>query len=244
MIGLLQNSMKRPLLYTYTILSYSLLYPFTFFVVLMILFLHTTRFQKPVPAVIKFWARGSFLMIGKFYKIEGRENVKPGQKYILLTNHSSLFDIMGIMSINANVSWFGRANLMQIPVFGKVLRVIHYIPMQSSDLRNTKTMIDQLIQSTENQTVAIFPEGTRTTTGDLNRFHKGFLHVLKASQLDILPVTLRGFYEFKPKNRFYFNYPVKLSARIHPPISYKGLEHLEDREIIEKVKTLIESALN
>jgi 1-acyl-sn-glycerol-3-phosphate acyltransferase len=211
--------------------------------VLTVLFLHTTGLRKTTPTVLKFWARGSFLMIGKFYKIEGREYVKPGQKYILLTNHSSLFDIMGIMAINSSVSWFGRANLTHIPVFGKVLRVIHYIPMQSSDLKNTKNMIGELIRSTENQTVAIFPEGTRTTTGDLNRFHKGFLHVLKASQLDILPVTLRGFYEFKPKNRFYFNYPVKLSAHIHPPISYKGLEHLDDREIIEKVKTQIASAL-
>ncbi len=105
-------------------------------------------------------------------------------------------------------------------------------------------MLAQLIKSTENQTVAIFPEGTRTTTGNLNRFHKGFLHILKASQLDILPVTLKSFYEFKPKNRFYFNYPVKLSARIHSSISYSGLENLEDRGIIEKVRASIESALN
>ncbi len=235
--------MRRPLLYTYTVLSYGLLYPFTFFIVLTVLFLHTVGFEKSLPAVIRFWARGSFLMIGKFYRIEGREHIHPGQKYILLTNHSSLFDIMGIMAINANISWFGRANLTQIPVFGKVLRMIHYIPMQSSDLKNTKNMIGELIHNTESQTVAIFPEGTRTITGELSRFHKGFLHVLKASQLDILPVTLRGFYEFKPKNRFYFNYPVKLSARIHPPIAYQGLQHLDDREIIDKVKTQIASAL-
>lgn len=236
--------MKRPILYTYTILSYSLLYPFTFFIVLTVLLLHTLRFQKTIPAIVKLWAYSSFLMIGKFYKIEGWEHFDKNRKYILLTNHSSLFDIMGIMAISSRVSWFGRADLMQIPVFGKVLRVLHYIPMQSTDLKNTKNMIGQLIKGTENQTVAIFPEGTRTTTGSLNRFHKGFLHVLKASQLDILPITLKGFYEFKPKTRFYFNYSVKLSARIHPPISYSGLKNLEDREIIEKVRASIESALN
>ncbi|MBE0649486.1 MAG: 1-acyl-sn-glycerol-3-phosphate acyltransferase [Bacteroidales bacterium] len=235
--------MRRPILYTYTILSYSVLYPFTFFIVITILMLHSVGFKKKIPLIIKFWASGSFLMIGKFYKIEGREHFDPNRKYIILTNHSSLFDIMGIMSICSKVSWFGRANLMQIPVFGKVLRIINYIPMQTTDLKNTKDMVGQLIKSTENQTVAIFPEGTRTTTGNLNRFHKGFLHVLKASQLDILPVTLKGFYEFKPKNRFYFNYPVKLSARIHPPISFKGLEKLDDREIIETVRAHIESAL-
>lgn len=236
--------MKRPILYTYTILSYSLLYSFTFFIVLSVILLHTLGFRKAIPTIIKLWASSSFLLIGKFYKIEGWEHFDKNRKYILLTNHSSLFDIMGIMAICSHVSWFGRANLMQIPVFGKVLRIIHYIPMQTTDLQNTKNMIGKLIESTDNQSVAIFPEGTRTTTGSLNRFHKGFLHVLKASQLDILPVTLKGFYEFKPKTRFYFNYSVKLSARIHPPISYSGLKNLEDREIIEKVRTSIESALN
>lgn len=236
--------MKHPLLYTYTILSYSLLYPFTFFIVFTILLLHTLGFKKTIPTVIKLWSHGSFLMIGKFYKIEGREHFDQNRKYILITNHSSLFDIMGIMAICSRVSWFGRANLMHIPFFRNVLRVIHYIPMESTDLKNTNNMLGQLIKSTENQTVAIFPEGTRTTTGNLNRFHKGFLHVLKASQLDILPVTLKGFYEFKPKNRFYFNYTVKLSAIIHPPISYRGLENLEDREIIKRVRTCIESTLN
>ena len=235
--------MKHPILYTYTILSYTLLYPFTFLITLTILFMYHLGFQKQIPFVIWFWAHTSFLLIGKYYKIEGRENFDKKRKYILVSNHSSLFDIMGIMAICSRISWFGRANLMQIPVFGNVLQAIHYVPMQTDGLRNTKNMVGQLVKNSESQTVAIFPEGTRTTTGDLSRFRKGFLHVLKASKLDILPVTLNGFYEFKPKNRFYFNYPIKLSAKIHPPISYDELEQMEDNEIIERVRNSIASAL-
>jgi len=235
--------MRSSILYTYTILSYTILYPFTFFIVLIILMLNKLGLEKAIPKVIGFWAQGAFLMIGKFYQIEGRENLNKGRKYILMANHASLFDIMGIMAICPGISWFGRANLLEIPVFGKVLEVIHYIPMKSTDLKNAKQMIEQLIRRTENQTVAIFPEGTRTTNGEMNNFHKGFLHVLKASKLDILPVSLIGFYEFKPKNRFYFNYSRKLSAKIHPPIAYSELENLEDKEIIKRVQAKIESAL-
>lgn len=235
--------MKYPILYTYTILSYTLLYPFTFFITTTVLIMYYLGFRKQIPTVIWFWANSSFLLIGKYYRIEGRENFDKRKKYILVSNHSSLFDIMGIMAICSKVSWFGRANLMQIPVFGNVLRAINYVPMQTTDLTNTKNMVGQLISNSENQTVAIFPEGTRTTTGDLSRFRKGFLHVLKASQLDILPVTLNGFFEFKPKNRFYFNYPIKLSAKIHSPITYEELEKLDDKAIIDRVRSSIESAL-
>ncbi|MBN2614881.1 MAG: 1-acyl-sn-glycerol-3-phosphate acyltransferase [Bacteroidales bacterium] len=235
--------MKNSILYTYTLLSYTLLYPFTFLITLTVLVFYHMGLRKQIPAVIWFWATGSFLLIGKYYRIEGRENFDKRKKYILVSNHSSLFDIMGIMAICSRISWFGRANLMQIPVFGNVLRAINYVPMQTIDLKNTKNMMGQLINNSESQTVAIFPEGTRTTTGDLSRFRKGFLHVLKASQLDILPVTLNGFFEFKPKNRFYFNYPIKLSARIHPPITYNELQQLDDSEIIARVRNSIESAL-
>ncbi|MBN2638238.1 MAG: 1-acyl-sn-glycerol-3-phosphate acyltransferase [Bacteroidales bacterium] len=235
--------MKYPILYTYTLLSYAVLYPFTFLATITILVMYHIGLRKQIPAVIWFWAHSSFLLIGKYFTIEGRENFDKSRKYILLSNHSSLLDIMGIMAICANISWFGRANLMQIPVFRSLLQVINYIPMQSTNINNTKNMVGQMIRNSVSQTVAIFPEGTRTTNGNLNRFHKGFIHVMKASKLDILPVTLNGFYEFKPKNRFYFDYPVKLSAKIHPPIPYHELVNLEDKEIISRVRSRIESAL-
>lgn len=235
--------MRLVLFYIYTLLAYTFLYPFTFLAVIIILVLNTFKCRKGIVAVIRFWALGSFVIIGKRYTIEGEENINKDRKYIILANHSSLFDIMGIMAIYPSSSFFGKAYLMEIPVFGKVLEVINYIPMKSSDLRNTKQMIEQLVKRTENQTVAIFPEGTRTTNGEMSTLRKGFLHVLKASKLDILPLSLVGFYNFKPKNKFCFNYGHKLSAKIHAPIPYAELEKLEDKEIIEKVQTIIESAL-
>lgn len=235
--------MRVAILHIYTILSYSVLYPFTFICVLVNLILNALDLQKAVRLVIGIWAFGSFLIIGKSFRIEGRENLNRERKYILMANHASLFDIMGIMTICPGVSWFGRAHLLKVPVFGKFLEVINYIPMKSSDLRNAKQMIEQLISKTQNQTVAIFPEGTRTSNGEMNNLRKGFLHVLKASELDILPVSLIGFFEFKPKNRFYFDYSTKLSAKIHAPIPYSELKNLEDKEIIAMVQSKIESAL-
>lgn len=236
--------MRYPILYTYTILVYTILYPFTFFNILIVLMLNKFGFQKAVRQVLGFWAQGTFFILGKHFQIEGKENINKERKYLLMANHSSIFDIMGIMTIYPDVSWFGRAHLLRIPIFGKLLEVINYIPMKSTDLRNAKSMIEQLIKNTENQTVAIFPEGTRTINGETNTFRKGFLHVLKASKLDILPVSLIGFYEFKPKNRFYFKYSKKLSAKIHPPISYSELENLDDKEIISMVQSKIESAIS
>ncbi|MEN8121731.1 MAG: lysophospholipid acyltransferase family protein [Bacteroidota bacterium] len=234
--------MRIAILYTYTILSYSVLYPFTFINVLIILLLNVFGLQKAVRMVLSFWAHGTFFITGKIFRVQGIENLNRERKYILMANHASMFDIMGVMAICPNVSWFGRAHLLKVPVFGKFLEVINYIPMKSTDLRNTKQMIEQLVSKTQNQTVAIFPEGTRTNNGEMNSFRKGFLHVLKASELDILPVSLIGFFDFKPKNRFYFDYSAKLSAIIHAPIPYSELKTMDDKEIITMVQSKIESA--
>jgi len=57
-----------------------------------------------------------------------------------------------------------------------------------------------------------------------------------------LPVTLNGFYDFKPKNRVYINFDSKLDVIIHEPIKRAELEEKSDMEIIGKVKAIIESA--
>ncbi len=229
--------------YLYTLLAYTLLHILTAVSVLISLLLYKLNRKKAMNRVIHLWARGSFLIIGKRIHVEGAENPCKGKKYILMANHASLFDIMGIMSVFPGVAWFGKEYLVKIPVFGTLLRGINYVPMKTTDLRNTKEMVNELIQNTNNHSVAIFPEGTRSITGELSKFRKGFLHVLKASELDILPVSLIGFFEFKPKNRFYFRYRARLTVKIHKPLLYSELKELTNNEIINLVQERIESVL-
>jgi 1-acyl-sn-glycerol-3-phosphate acyltransferase len=180
--------------------------------------------------------------MGRRLRIHGLEHIDKHKKYILLANHASLFDIMAIMAIHPGVSWFGREHLTRIPVFGRLLQSIDYIPMKSGNLRNTKDMIDQLVQNSQGLTIAIFPEGTRTLDGKINDFRRGFIHVLRSSELEVLPVTLRGFYELKPKNRFHIKFNAKVNVVVHKPIENKTLTDKNDKEIISTVKEVIESA--
>ncbi len=235
--------MKNAPNFLYTVLAYMFLYFLTIASVLFSLLFYVLKWEKAKNAVNYLWARGSFMLIGKRLHTEGLANCIKGKKYILMANHTSLFDILGIMSIFPGVAWFGKEYLVKIPIFGTVLRGINYVPMKTTDLRNTKEMVNGLIKNTNNHTVAIFPEGTRTITGELSKFRKGFLHVLKASELDILPVSLIGFYEFKPKNRFYFRYRARLTVKIHEPMFYSELKELSDNEIISRVQSRIESVL-
>jgi 1-acyl-sn-glycerol-3-phosphate acyltransferase len=76
----------------------------------------------------------------------------------------------------------------------------------------------------------------------LGTFKKGFIYILRATHLDILPVTLNGFYFLKPKTRFTIVQTGKLEIIIHPVIDNKKLLPMADNEILDVVKKTISSS--
>jgi len=220
------------------------LYAYTAIAVFIVLLFSYMKWKSGVYAVMGFWAKSVFPLMGKRLRIFGLENYDKNRKYILLANHASMFDIMAIMAFFPRVSWFGHERLLKVPLFGKMLLMTDYIPMTMANIRNTRRMVEQLIDKSSARTIAIFPEGTRTLNGKLNPFYRGFIYLLRASETDILPVTLNGFFRLKPKNRSYINFGAKLEVIIHEPLPGRKLSELEDRQIIDRVKSVIESASN
>lgn len=198
--------------------------------------------KGPIRFLSRTWAKTVFLIIGKKFRIYGKELIRKDCRYILVANHASLFDIVAIMSFYPEVSWFGHERLLKVPLFGRILKMTDYVPFKEPTVTNTRLMLDQLVQNSKNQTVAIFPEGTRTLDGKINNFFKGFIYLFRTSDIGILPVTLNGFFNLKPKNRFYINFDSKLEVIIHNPIDREELIDKTDNEIIEFVKSIIESA--
>jgi len=231
----------------YTLLSvtaFGILYIFTSMIIVIGLPFVYLRWKSVVRILLRFWAKSVFLIIGKKLYVDGLKNIEKNGKYLLIANHSSLFDIIAITSFFPGVSWFGHERLLKIPVFSSVLKMTDYVPMRKSSIRNTKDMIDRLIRKSKGHTIAMFPEGTRTLDGKINDFYRGFIHILRASEINVLPVTLNGFYVLKPKNRFYINFSSRISVIIHEPVSREMLIDKNDAEIIEYLKNIIESSLS
>jgi 1-acyl-sn-glycerol-3-phosphate acyltransferase len=180
--------------------------------------------------------------MGKKLHIAGKNLFRKEEKYILLANHASMFDIIAIMAFYPEVSWFGHERLLKIPLFKQMLLMTDYIPMRMSTIKNTRDMLNSLEEKAELRTVAIFPEGTRTLDGKLNSFYRGFIHLLRATEHDILPVTLNGFYKLKPKNRFHINFGSRIGVVIHSPIKGPELARRSDQEIMDQISEVLESA--
>jgi len=233
----------RPRLYAViSVILFAILYCFTAVGVFIILIFAFLRMKRPIRFLSRFWAKSVFFIIGKKLHVRGRHNISKSDRYILVANHASLFDIVAIMSFYPGVSWFGHERLLKVPLFGKILKMTDYVPFKEPTLKNTKEMLEQLVVKSRDNTVAIFPEGTRTLDGRINDFYKGFIYLFRSSDIGILPVTLNGFYKLKPKNRASINFDSRLEIIIHKPIQREELIGKTDIEIIEAVKSVIESA--
>lgn len=224
-----------------TVPVYGILYVITAVGIFTAIFLTWINARKPLTFLTMIWAKSVFLLMGKVIHVKGKENMVKGKKYILTANHASLFDIVAIVSFYPEVSWFGHERLLKVPVFGKFLRMTDYVPFREPTVTNTRHMLEQLIERANDRTVALFPEGTRTTSGKINPFYRGFIYLFRSRDIDILPVTLNGFYNFKPKTRFYINFGTKLEIVIHKPVPRESLANKTDEEIRTSIKEIIES---
>ena len=225
-----------------SIFVFAVLYTYTAAGVFIVIILSWIKAKKAVQFLCRIWAKSVFPIMGKNLKVSGKENIDKSRKYILVANHASLFDIVAITSFYPKVSWFGHERLLKVPVFGRFLKLTDYVPFKEPTVRNTRHMLNQLMEKAKNQSVALFPEGTRTLNGKINPFFRGFIYLFKTREIDILPLTLNGFYDLKPKNRFYIDFGSKLEVIIHKPIPREELIDKSDSAIIDMVKSVIESA--
>jgi len=221
---------------------FAILYSYTAVGVVVVVILSWFKAKRPVQFLCMIWAKSVFLIMGKKLSVRGKENIDKNKKYIIIANHASLFDIVAITSFYPRVSWFGHERLLRVPVFGRFLKLTDYVPFKEPTISNTRHMLEQLIEKAKDQSVALFPEGTRTLDGKINPFYRGFIYLFRTRDIGILPLTLNGFYDLKPKNRFYIDFGSKLEVIIHKPIPKEELINKSDSEIIDKVKRVIESA--
>lgn len=125
-----------------SVIAYTFIYSFTAVVVVITIVLITLDLKSILNALLKFWAKIIFLILGKKIKITGAEHIHKGDKYILIANHTSIFDIPAIMSYFPDIAWFGKEYLLRIPLFGRTLKMLGFIPVRTSGLRNAKDILN------------------------------------------------------------------------------------------------------
>lgn len=126
----------------------------------------------------------------------GSEQVVAGRAAVYCVNHSSNLEPPGIFLLLSPL--FPRLQviykeLRRTPVLGRVWEVAGFVPIDRRDRQHSEAAIEQAVrQMGEGNSFLVFPEGTRSRTGELLPFKKGaFVLALKA-RAPVVPVAILG----------------------------------------------------
>ncbi len=189
----------------------------------------------------KVWATIILFGMGFIPKIQFLETMEKNRSYLLVSNHTSMIDIMMMLYISKNPFVFvGKKELARYPLFGFFYkRTCILVDRQNSKSRHAvfqqaKERLDKGLS------VCIFPEGgvPDDLSIDLDTFKDGAFRLAINHQIPIVPMV---FYDNKVKfsYEFFSGKPGLLRAKVLNFIETQGLVLQDKRSLNQKVRQMI-----
>ncbi len=188
----------------------------------------------------RLWGFIQLKTAGVKVRLTGKEKIDTRKAYVYMANHQSWFDIFVLLAyIPGQFRWLAKEELFRIPVVGKAMEVIGYIPIDRSNRSKAFQSLARAAEQIRNgKSVMIFPEGTRSSDGVLQPFKKGGFILAIQSQQPIVPISISGSYRVLPKGKWLIR-PGLIQVTIHDPIPTSGLD-LKDRNVlVDRVRECI-----
>ncbi len=177
-------------------------------------------------------------------EVKGREKIDPKQTYIIASNHQSMMDIPIIgHTIPLVFRYVSKREVYKIPIIGWVLWLRDDIGIDRGGTKSSKNMLlKSKCLAARGVSIMIFPEGTRSATGRVERFKEGAFLVAKASSLPIVPIVVDGTWEASNYFGKFLKMPTKFRLTILDPITKEEVEQRRIKDLAAHVHKVILSA--
>lgn len=130
-------------------------------------------------------------------KIIDSEKLDYSKPSIIIANHASFLDILVVLMLHPKTIIMVKKWVYNSPVFGLFIRYSGYIFAEEGAEGNLEEIKKRFA---DGYSLVIFPEGTRSTDGEIHRFHKGAFLLSQELDVDIQPILLIGIHEVNPRN--------------------------------------------
>jgi 1-acyl-sn-glycerol-3-phosphate acyltransferase len=166
--------------------------------------------------------------------IEGRENLPATGSFVLVCNHTSHLDTLAMicaMPLRQIHRTFPAAAadyfFSSVPRSAVSAVLINALPFDRKCKGAQSLAVCSQLLSNDGNVLILFPEGTRTTTGEMGRFRSGIGRLIVGTELAVLPCHLDGGIRAWPKGKL-LPRPGQLKLAIGTPVSYAHLDKNAD----------------
>jgi 1-acyl-sn-glycerol-3-phosphate acyltransferase len=167
--------------------------------------------------------------------VEGLEHLQRHRAAVYAVNHASnieppvIFDTLNELFPKLRILY--KAELRKLPVLVRAFDLAGFVPLERGNRDQSLPAIARAVEALkEGNSFLIFPEGTRSRTGELLPFKKGGFIMALQAQAPIVPVAVKGARDAMRKGSPWIR-PVTVTVRFAPPVETAGLT-LDDRDTL------------
>lgn len=179
---------------------------------------HSRRY---VPA--RLWSRATMALLWSPVTVRGGGKLPEGALLVAPT-HASALDVFVMAGFfPRSCRWMLKASLRRIPLVGAACARIGFLYVDHTPSGARRIIAEAETTLEAGESILMFPEGTRSTTGRLGRLQKGAAGIALATGVPLLPCRIEGTFEALPRGRVLVR-PRRITLTILPPIPVDGCE--------------------
>jgi 1-acyl-sn-glycerol-3-phosphate acyltransferase len=198
------------------------------------------RHRRVLHLFTCFWA-SLYTWLNPLWSVEIRDRgrISRSETYVIVANHLSLLDILVMFRLFTHFTWVSKAENFRVPFIGWNMRLNGYIPLRRGDRDSVREMLAACERELRDGTsVMMFPEGTRSRTGELQRFKPGAFELALRTGCPLLPVLVEGTGSALPKRGFVLRGRHRIRLTVLEPIPAESFAGLDAAALTERTHAL------
>ena len=163
----------------------------------------------------------------------------PRRPYVAVANHESIADIFLLSHLPWEMKWLSKEAIFKIPLMGWMMRMAGDIAVRRGDVKSRMQALDACRDRLGKRvSVMIMPEGTRSSSGEIQKFHDGAFRLAIETGAPILPIAVAGTRACITKGSWIVG-RANAIARVLPPIETAELTLDDVPALRDRVRELI-----
>jgi 1-acyl-sn-glycerol-3-phosphate acyltransferase len=190
----------------------------------------------------RLWSRIILGASGVRVRVLHADRLPKTGSYVVAPNHESFYDILVIFAtVPLSLRFLAKRNLFRLPIMGWAIAAAGFVPVDRGDRgRSTATIDTALRRLAVGRSLIVFPEETRTRTGELLPFKAGAALLAIHAGLPILPLGLAGTFRILKRGGFTIT-PSEVAVCVGDPIEVSGLTAKDRAAVTQRLRETVAS---
>jgi 1-acyl-sn-glycerol-3-phosphate acyltransferase len=176
------------------------------------------------------------------FRVEGEVPTNPRLPYVVVANHESFVDMLAISQLPFEMKWVAKSEFFKIPIVGWLMRLARDIKLVRGAAGSGAHVYEQAAERLNTKvSVMLFPEGTRSASGELGEFKDGAFKMAISNGVPVLPLAVHGTRAALIKHDWRFGL-CRATVKVLDPIPTEGLSDDDVADLRDRVRAAISDA--